>query len=149
MKGETNHTTNRIQITTPSRLHFSLIDLNGQIGRIDGGFGLAINEPKFEIIAERSNEIQVESKNYTERASTLIKHLQAIYQFPGIKIKLKSEIPTHSGFGSGTQLSLGIASAANKLFNLNLSVVEIAKAVGRGGYFWHRNRCVRDGWLHR
>lgn len=133
MKGETNPAINRIHITTPSRLHFSLIDLNGQIGRIDGGFGLAINEPKFEIIAEPANEIQVESKDYTERATTILKKLQAIYHFPGIKIKLKSEIPTHSGFGSGTQLSLGIASAANKLFNLNLSVVELAKAVGRGG----------------
>lgn len=133
MKGETNPPINRIHITTPSRLHFSLIDLNGQIGRIDGGFGLAINEPKFEIIAELANEIQVESKDYTERATSIVKHLQAIYPFPGINIKLKSEIPTHSGFGSGTQLSLGIASAINRLYNLNLSVVELAKAVGRGG----------------
>lgn len=133
MKGETNTTINRIQITTPARLHFSLIDLNGQLGRIDGGFGLAITEPKFEIVAERSTEIHVESADYHERASAILAQLQKTYQFPGINLKFISEIPTHSGFGSGTQLSLGIAAAVNVLYNLKLSVLELANAVGRGG----------------
>lgn len=133
MKGETNTPTNRVEITTPARLHFSLIDLNGQLGRIDGGFGLAITEPKFEIIAELSTEIHVESVAYHERACAILTHLQKTYQFPGIKLKFISEIPTHSGFGSGTQLSLGIASAVNVLYNLKLSVLELANAVGRGG----------------
>ena len=30
-----------IVLNTPSRLHFGLIDMNGEIGRIDGGVGLA------------------------------------------------------------------------------------------------------------
>ena len=133
MKGETNTAIKEVRITTPSRLHFSLIDLNGRLGRIDGGFGLAINEPNFQIVAEPSTEIQVDSKAYTERASEILTRLQKSYQFPGIKLKLTSEIPTHSGFGSGTQLSLGIASAVNTLYNLNLDVLELANAVGRGG----------------
>ena len=133
MKGETNPTREFIHITTPSRLHFSLIDLNGQLGRIDGGFGLAINEPKFEILAEPAEDILVESRNYRERATSILKKLQKIYQFPGLKLRFNSEIPTHCGFGSGTQLSLGIASAVNILYDLNLSITELAIAVGRGG----------------
>ena len=133
MKGETNTTINQIRITTPARLHFSLIDLNGQLGRIDGGFGLAITEPNFEIIAEPSTDICVESCAYHERACAILAQLQKTYQFPGIKLKFISEIPTHSGFGSGTQLSLGIASAVNLFYDLNLSVLELANAVGRGG----------------
>ena len=133
MKDETNPTINRIKITTPARLHFSLIDLNGQLGRIDGGFGLAVTEPKFEIVAEPSTEIHVESAAYHERACAILTQLQTIYQFPGIKLKFNTEIPTHSGFGSGTQLSLGIASAVNTLYDLKLSVLELAHAVGRGG----------------
>lgn len=133
MKGETKTAIKEIRITTPSRLHFSLIDLNGDLGRIDGGFGLAINEPKFQMVAEPSTEIQIESIAYTERASEILTLLQKIYQFPGIKLDINSEIPTHSGFGSGTQLSLGIASAVNTLYDLNLSVLELANAVGRGG----------------
>ena len=133
MKSETKTAIKEVRITTPSRLHFSLIDLNGQLGRIDGGFGLAINEPNFQIVAEPSTEIKVASNAYTERASEILTRLQKTYQFPGIKLDLISEIPTHSGFGSGTQLSLGIASAVNILYNLNLNVLELAKAVGRGG----------------
>lgn len=133
MKGETNPKTNQVRIITPARLHFSLIDLNGQLGRIDGGFGLAITEPNFEIVAQPSTEIHVESAAYNERACAILAQLQTTYQFPGIKLKFISEIPTHCGFGSGTQLSLGIATAVNVLYDLNLDVLELANAVGRGG----------------
>ena len=129
MKDETN----RIQITTPSRLHFSLIDLNGKLGRIDGGFGLAINKPYFQIIAESSSDIFVESHTYQERATEIVRRLQNLYTFPGIKLRIVNEIPNHSGFGSGTQLSLAIAAAVNNLYKLDLSLLELANAVGRGG----------------
>ena len=39
----------RFQIRSPSRLHLSLIDLNGSLGRIDGGFGFALDNPNFVI----------------------------------------------------------------------------------------------------
>ena len=129
MKDETN----RIQITTPSRLHFSLIDLNGKLGRIDGGFGLAIKNPYFQIIAESSSDIFVESHTYQERATKIVRRLQNFYTFPGIKLRIVNEIPNHSGFGSGTQLSLAIAAAVNNLHKLDLSLLELANAVGRGG----------------
>jgi len=35
----------RITVQTPSRLHFGLIDLNGELGRINGSFGVALEEP--------------------------------------------------------------------------------------------------------
>lgn len=44
-----------IEITTPSRLHITLIGLNASIGRVDGGIGLALKEPGFRITAERSD----------------------------------------------------------------------------------------------
>lgn len=125
--------TNRIQITTPSRLHFSLIDLNGKLGRIDGGFGLAITNPHFQIIAESSSEICIESLTYQERATEIVSRLQNSYPFPGIKLRIVNEIPNHSGFGSGTQLSLAIGAAVNELYNLDLSLFNLASAVGRGG----------------
>ena len=36
------NTVNRVVIQTPSRLHIGLLDLNGEIGRIDGGLGLGL-----------------------------------------------------------------------------------------------------------
>ena len=122
-----------VKITTPSRLHFSLLDLNGALGRIDGGFGLAISEPNFQIIAEQASDIDVSTSIYHERAITVLHRFQQIYPFPGIKLTFESEIPMHCGFGSGTQLSLSIVQAVNVLYQLGLGVQELAQAVGRGG----------------
>ena len=122
-----------VKITTPSRLHFSLLDLNGALGRIDGGFGLTIADPNFQIIAERSTDIDVSTSGYRERAITVLQRLQQTYPFPGIKLTFESEIPTHSGFGSGTQLALGIAQAVNLLYEFGLNAQQLAQAVGRGG----------------
>ncbi len=122
-----------VEITTPSRLHFSLLDLNGALGRVDGGFGLAIAEPNFQIIAERATSIDVAASAYRERAIAVLQRLQQTYPFPGIKLTFESEIPMHCGFGSGTQLALGIAQAVNMLYQLELNVRELAEVVGRGG----------------
>ena len=122
-----------VKITTPSRLHFSLLDLNGALGRIDGGFGLSITEPNFQIVAERATGIYLPSSVYRDRAAAVLERLQDTYSFPGIRLTFQSEIPMHCGFGSGTQLSLGIAQAVNVLYELGLDVQELAKVVGRGG----------------
>lgn len=122
-----------VRITTPSRLHFSLLDLNGSLGRIDGGFGLAITDPNFQILAERATGIHVGASAYRERAHAVLTRLQETYPFPGIKISFESEIPMHCGFGSGTQLALGVAQSVNVLYELGLDVQALAKVVGRGG----------------
>ena len=41
-----------IRITTPCRIHMTLIDMNGEIGRVDGGAGLTLSSPNIEITAE-------------------------------------------------------------------------------------------------
>lgn len=122
-----------VKITTPSRLHFSLLDLNGALGRIDGGFGLAITEPNFQIVAERATGIHLPSSVYRDRAATVLARLQKTYPFPGIRLRFQSEIPMHCGFGSGTQLSLGVAQAVNVLYELGLDGQALARVVGRGG----------------
>ena len=122
-----------VKITTPSRLHFSLLDLNGVLGRVDGGFGLAIAKPNFQIVAERATGIHLPSSVYRDRTAAVLKRLQETHPFPGIQLTFESEIPMHCGFGSGTQLSLGVAQAVNLLYTLGLNVRELAKVVGRGG----------------
>ena len=123
----------QVAVKTPARLHFGLIDLNGALGRIDGGVGLAINDPTFELVAKPSHRIEVESYQYRNRAYTILEGLQAKHNFPGIHVEFLSEIPAHSGFGSGTQLALGLGQAVNTLYDLNLSILDLAFAVARGG----------------
>ena len=43
-------------ISTPARLHFGLIDMNGKIGRIDGGVGLALDSPHTLIEAKKAEK---------------------------------------------------------------------------------------------
>ena len=122
-----------VTVTTPARLHFGLIDLNGALGRIDGGVGLATNDPTFELIAKPSHRIEIESCQYEARAAAILKRLQTKFDFPGLHVEFLSEIPAHSGFGSGTQLALGLAQAVNTLYNLKRGIPELAFAAARGG----------------
>ena len=58
------------------RLHFSLLDFNGALGRVDGGFGLAIAEPNFQIIAERATRIDIATSVYRDRAVAVLQRFQ-------------------------------------------------------------------------
>jgi beta-ribofuranosylaminobenzene 5'-phosphate synthase len=122
----------KIRIITPSRLHFSLIDLNGQIGRIDGGLGVALNQPNIIIEAQRDNlknnlEI-VNSPGYsTEDLNELMKNiLESLNLENGVSLKIDSAIPAHIGLGSKTQLSLAISKALCLLNNLEKTPYELA-----------------------
>ena len=118
-----------IRIKTSARLHLSLIDLNGARNRVDGSIGLAIQDPYFQILAQPSDRIEVCAQIYTERAGQVIQKLKDYYLIPGLRVQLTSEMPQHSGFGSGTQLALGIAAATNQIYQLGQSVHDLACAV--------------------
>jgi len=53
-------------IKAPSRIHMSLIDLNGSYRRVDGGIGLALQDPQFVLEVE-----QIESGVELEFADTV------------------------------------------------------------------------------
>ncbi len=121
-----------IQITTPSRLHITLIDLNGSLGRVDGGVGLTLDEPSMKLTAEETNEgVFVTGRGDLERIKTTTEIL--IPEGRGIHITIEDAYPDHVGLGSGTQSALAAGWAVNVLFDLGLSVREVAAKVGRGG----------------
>lgn len=133
-------------VETPSRLHITLIDLNGVHGRIDGGVGLTIDDPSLQIEAEPaddgistifSNQSQMipglledYSKKIEGAASRVI---QARNYTEGFEFKVDAAYPPHSGLGSGTQLSLAVAKLMTELNGESLPAHELAKIVGRGG----------------
>lgn len=132
-------------IETPSRLHLTLIDLNGSIGRIDGGVGLTIQEPNLILKAETAEdgiEIEFEETDLNERLmeeykEKIEKSAKKITEYKdistGFKFTLKKTYPAHSGLGSGTQISLAVGKIILKLHNHDMDAVQIAKIVGRGG----------------
>ena len=132
-------------IKTPSRLHLTLIDLNGSIGRIDGGVGLTIEKPGFilqaepqddniDIFFENQNLSQGLMKEYKSKIENSAKKmLEFLKNDSGFKFLVKETYPAHSGLGSGTQISLAVGKIILKLCNNDMDAPEIAKIVGRGG----------------
>ena len=121
-----------IKITTPCRIHMTLIDMNGEIGRVDGGAGLTLSSPNIRITAEEAEGVSIEGLQvFADRMKKAAKAL--LPEGKGIRINVQEVYPAHVGFGSGTQSSLAAAAAVNELYGLGKSVRELALTVKRGG----------------
>ena len=79
----------KVYVETPCRLHFSLIDMNGRIGRVDGSVGLALSYPNVIVEAQPSSGLQVEgliSNRVRAIAEKFMKHFNIR---KGARISLK------------------------------------------------------------
>lgn len=132
-------------IETPSRLHVTLIDLNGAYGRIDGGVGITIEKPRLILEAEPTSDethiifedphlstsLMDDYRNKIVIASEkMMEHLDIEGSFT---FTIKEAFPPHSGLGSGTQLSLAVGKMISKIYDHEIPAFQIAKIVGRGG----------------
>lgn len=123
---------NMIKVVSPSRLHLTLIDLNAELGRVDGGAGITLESPGLEISATEADTIEVIGDPLL--AGKMRKAAQALLPAgKGIKLQIDDSLPDHVGLGSGTQAALSAAAAVNRIYRLGKSVRELAVAVGRGG----------------
>ncbi len=121
-----------LKITTPSRLHLTLIDLNASIGRVDGGIGITLDNPAIKITGKKLDIVEITGcSEHIARMANSVKAL--LPDGEGIKISIEKDYPSHIGLGSGTQAALAAGMAVNELYDLGLDVHEIAVKVGRGG----------------
>lgn len=126
------HAQQRVVVTASARLHLGFFDLNGTIGRRFGSMGLSLQEPstQIELALTQDDSHKIEVADYIQN------YLQRLLEYMNVKrtvtINVRSQIPRHSGLGSGTQMALAIGAGLNQLFNLNLSLQEIAALTGRG-----------------
>jgi len=131
------------EIKTPSRVHMTLIDMNGGFGRLDGSVGLALNDGGIRLRAKKSDMVIVTerfgsdlsvsecSPAFAEKVSNIAASL--LPENSGIEIEFLSPVRPHIGLGSGTQISLSVAAAVNDLYSLGKSVRELAQITKRGG----------------
>lgn len=143
-----------VTVKAPARLHFGFLDLNGELGRLYGSLGMAIDRPqvilKGELI-EKSRRSEIETR-FKEAQSSAIGPTEVIvigekkarvltyarrflecFPLPGIvSLKLEETIPAHVGLGSGTQLSLAVGTALAQLAGIKTSVQDLALIMGRG-----------------
>ncbi len=121
----------KLRVSTPARLHFGIIDMRGDLGRIHGSVGVSIQKPRLIIDIAESQETKITGARST-RAQEIVELLKKIYGIKaGVSLTIHEDIPEHTGFGSGTQLALAIGTGLNRIFDLGLSVDDIAVRLER------------------
>jgi len=127
-----------VEVSSPARLHLGFLDLNGGLGRKFGSFGLTIDSHKTTVQVKSAAAFQIEtpSPEITHKVTKITdKFFQTIgknIQHKQLEIKITELIPSHAGFGSGTQLSLTIGTALARFYNLDITTQALARALGRG-----------------
>ena len=133
---------NVVSVTTGSRLHFGLLSTAAPFG----GVGVMIDHPQTEIVIQPATSFQC-SEEIRDRVLPIAKRVQQLAnqaELPTCDIKLTKRAASHSGLGSGTQLSMAVAEGLTKFCQLSLSPNQLAcriacrgerSAVGVHGYF--------------
>ncbi|MHA1168609.1 MAG: beta-ribofuranosylaminobenzene 5'-phosphate synthase family protein [Candidatus Hodarchaeales archaeon] len=127
-----------LEITTPSRLHFGLIDLNGEYGRIDGGTGVSLDNPCWVLRFETNDHFSFDPNDKISPGSLKeydIEQVFATFTDLPVKcsIKVISAIPPHVGLGSHTQLKMAVVKGITALNDIEMDDDEIISHAGRGG----------------
>ena len=120
-----------VTVKTPSRLHFSMIDLRGDLGRIHGSVGVAIDRPNIVLKARIAPEVRAKGPRVERMQAFANTFLDRSGVEGGAELEIISDISEHSGFGSGTQLGLAVGITLSELYGLALSTEEIALRLGR------------------
>jgi len=126
----------RIFLKTPARLHFGLIDMNGEIGRIDGGIGLALDAPQTLIEADQLDAVDIECEDEPEMIDRIQDAVQSVcthLNLPGAYVMVRERPLPHVGMGSATQMLVGAARAVCEAYGIEKTARELAHLVGRGG----------------
>ncbi|HZV98476.1 MAG TPA: GHMP kinase, partial [Methylophilaceae bacterium] len=106
--------------------------MNGDLGRRFGSIGVSLDRPAIELQARRADSFSAEGPS-AERAVKVAKKLaNALNVQGGMHMRLLQAIPEHAGLGSGTQMSLAVGLAMNKLYELGLIAKDVAMLTERG-----------------
>jgi beta-ribofuranosylaminobenzene 5'-phosphate synthase len=116
---QSNVKTRTVSVVAPARLHLGFLDMHGGLGRKFGSLGLSISDVETSLIAQYADDIDITGPS-SERAENYAEQVLSHFGVDGgVKMSIKSAIPEHSGLGSGTQLSLAVATAISKLYELS------------------------------
>lgn len=126
-----------VWVKTGARVHLGQLDLNGSLGRLYGGIGLAIDRPRVNLQVRSAPSLCVEAGEGTEeqveRVRDLASAVLAHYRLPGAVIRVRELIPAHVGLGSGTQLAMALGLAITRAYGLSVPLAELASITDREG----------------
>ena len=121
-----------MRVRAPARLHLGFLDLHGGLGRRFGSIGLALDAPVLDLELAAAATLSVEGAD-AERVRAAIEAAAAYLHVPSaVAVTIRSTIPSHAGFGSGTQLALATAAGLARLYRNALAPAQAAAALERG-----------------
>lgn len=121
----------QVKVTTSARLHMGFFDLSGAISKF-GSLGMSINAPCTHVTLAKSDKTLIDAKS-SENVAKIVENIVNYFNIKqNFSLIIHQSIPAHAGLGSGTQLALAIGAGLNQLFNLNVSITQIAKQAKRG-----------------
>jgi beta-RFAP synthase len=140
-----------VRVDTPARLQMGLLDLRGDLGRLFGGIGAAIAEPRAVVEVERADDFRADGPDADRAAEFARRFLEHHRLDAPAHVHVRRAIPAHVGLGSGTQLALAVAAGLASLHELPSDVRGLMAAVGRGersgvgAWTFERGGLVVDG----
>lgn len=122
--------TQTILVRTGARLHFGFLSCKPESGRHFGGAGLMIDSPGFEIAVHGAERFTYCGPgSWRERVQTLVERLSSSRP---VAVDVVTEVPAHTGLGSGTQLAMALASAVARLAGEKPHAETLSDRVSRG-----------------
>jgi beta-RFAP synthase len=130
-----------IETVSAARLHFGFLDVSGSLGRRFGSIGLSISSPGIRVRVRFADELSIEGHD-ADAVNSATRYAAMFYEraevrdvadgLPKAAIFLDRTIPSHCGYGSGTQLALCVASSLCRLYGFSCSPAGAALLTGRG-----------------
>lgn len=126
-----------VAVAAPARLHLGFLDPSGTLGRRFGSLGLVVGGFQTRLHLRRAPAAGLSaSPQATHELVRAGEHLAALQRHSGradpLHLHLAETLPSHAGFGSGTQLALAVGHAFARLHGLTLTSSDIAQLLGRG-----------------
>ncbi|ORE98714.1 beta-ribofuranosylaminobenzene 5'-phosphate synthase family protein [Aurantimonas sp. 22II-16-19i] len=125
-----------VTVSAPARLHLGFLDPGGSLGRRFGGIGLALEAPCTTVEISRGErdmpEVEGAARGGGRAGAYLARLRDALRLDAAYRLAVTTEMPAHSGLGSGTQLALAVACGLRRLEGLDLDPEADAALLGRG-----------------
>jgi beta-RFAP synthase len=129
---QTHETAGAVRVIAPARLHLGFLDLNGGLGRQFGSIGLAIDQPRTDLIVSRGPASRANGPDSERALAALARFTAALSLDTSYRVDIQSAIPPHAGLGSGTQLALAVGSALAALEGFDHNPAALGELVDRG-----------------
>jgi beta-ribofuranosylaminobenzene 5'-phosphate synthase len=132
-----------VEVRTGSRIHITLIEMNGtETARVDGGIGVMLESPAIVVRARPAAADSIMLSESTAPSSreelssgiaALVARVRASLEIGPLQIEVLSCPAAHTGLGAKTQVLLAATAAAIRSYDREVDLSDLAEFTGRGG----------------